>query len=86
MIAKWQGCMSNECWTVITLHRPPTEICRILQIGAWWLYNSFQNCNTQGGTEFIYKSTILDEKQLHLKQDWLRSHKIPYTEVVCMYS
>ena len=40
------------------------------------MYISFQNQNTQGGTGiFIYKPSILDEKQLHVKQDQLRSHK-----------
>ena len=31
-----------------------------------------------GGTgKFIYQPLILDEKHLHLKQDQLRSHKVP---------
>ena len=44
--------------------------------GAWSLYISFQNHNTQGGTgKFIYKPSILDEKQLYSKQDQSRNHK-----------
>ena len=40
------------------------------------LYISFQNYNTQGVTgRFVYKPTIFDEKQLHLKKERLRSHK-----------
>ena len=34
--------------------------------------HSFQNHSTQAGTV----STILDEKQLLLKQDLMRSHKV----------
>ena len=50
------------------------------QEGVWMLYISFQNHNTQGGTgKFIYKPSILDEKHLHLKQDQLRSQKVPYS-------
>ena len=57
-----------------------TEIHRILQIGAWSLYVSFQNHNTQGSTgKFIYKPAIFYEKQLHLKQDQLRNHKVSST-------
>ena len=68
-----------------------TEIHRILQIeenisvscqtlaytgSGMSLYISFQNRNTQQGTgKFIYKPSILDEKQLHLKQNQSRSHK-----------
>ena len=44
--------------------------------GAWLLYISFQNYNIQEGTgKVIYKPSILDEEQLHLKQNWSRSHK-----------
>ena len=44
--------------------------------GAWLLYISFQNYNTQGVTgKFVYKPSIFDEKQLHLKQERSRSHK-----------
>ena len=47
-----------------------------MQEGAWSLYISFQNHNTQGGTgKFIYKPSVLDEKQLYLKQDQSRNHK-----------
>ena len=81
-IAKWQGCMSNECRRVITLYAL-TEIREILQIEesisiscqnmhrkGMALYISFQNHNTQEGTgKVIYKPSVLDEKQLHLKQD-----------------
>ena len=39
-----------------------------MQEGAWSLYISFQNHNTQEYTgKFIYKPSILDEKQLLLK-------------------
>ena len=38
--------------------------------GTWLLYISFQNYNIQEGTgKFIYKPSIFDEEQLHLKQD-----------------
>ena len=44
--------------------------------GAWSLYISFQNYNIQEGTgKVIYKPSIFDEEQLHLKQDRSRSHK-----------
>ena len=44
--------------------------------GAWSLYISFQNYNIQEGTgKVIYKPSIFDEEQLHLKQDCSRSHK-----------
>ena len=47
-----------------------------MQEGAWLLYIFFQNYNTQEGTgKVIDKPSVLDEKQLHLKQDRLRSHK-----------
>ena len=37
--------------------------------GVWLLYLSFQNYNIQGVTgKFVYKLSIFDEKQLHLKQ------------------
>ena len=37
-----------------------------MQEGAWSLYISFQNHNTQEGTgKVIYKPSVLDEKQLH---------------------
>ena len=40
------------------------------------MYISFQNYNTQGVTgKFIYKPSIFDEKQFHLKQEQSRSHK-----------
>ena len=60
--------MSNECRRVITLHAL-TENGRIMQEGAWSLYIYFlQNHNTQEGTgKLIYKPSVLDEKQLHLK-------------------
>ena len=42
------------------------------------LYISFQNHNTQEGTgKVIYKPSVLKEKQLYLKQDQSRSHKVP---------
>ena len=54
----------------------PTEIRRILQIGAWSLYISFQNHNILGGIgKFIYRPALLDKNQLHLKQNRSRSHK-----------
>ena len=44
--------------------------------GAWSLYISFQNYNIQEGTgKVIYKPSIFDEEQLHVKQDQSRSHK-----------
>ena len=44
--------------------------------GAWLLYISFQNYNIQEGTgKVIYKPSIFDEEQLHLKQNRSRSHK-----------
>ena len=40
------------------------------------LYLFFQNHNTQGGIgKVIYKPSMLDEKQLYLKQGWSRNHK-----------
>ena len=82
--------MSNECQRIITQHAP-AEIRSILQIketfllgvkhqhmleGAWSLYISFQNYNIQEGTgKVIYKPSIFDEEQLHVKQDQSRSHK-----------
>ena len=37
---------------------------------AWLLYISFQNYNIQESTgKVIYKPSIFDEEQLHLKQD-----------------
>ena len=85
-----RDCMSNKCQRIIALHAL-AEICSILQIKenisirhqtltyagrAWSLYISSQNYNIQEGTgKVIYKPSIFDEEQLHLKQDWLRSHK-----------
>ena len=47
-----------------------------MQEEAWSLYISFQNYNTQEGTgKVIYKPSILDEKQLHFKQDRPTSNK-----------
>ena len=44
--------------------------------GAWSLHISFQNYSTQEGTgKVIYKPSILDKEQLHVKQDRSRSHK-----------
>ena len=40
-----------------------------MQEGAWSLYISFQNRNTQEGTgEDIYKPSVLDEKQVCLNR------------------
>ena len=51
-----------------------------MQEGAWSLHISFLNYNTQGGIgKLTYKPLILDEKQLHLKKDQSRSHKMPST-------
>ena len=78
--------MSNECWRVITLY-VATEICSILQIEE---NISFHQTLTYAGRSMvavhffpesqypdkvIYKASVLDEKQLHLKQDRLRSNK-----------
>ena len=76
--------MSNECRRVITLH-VLTEIRRILQIEEnisishrtltyarrdMVAVHFFPDHNTQEGTgKVIYKPSVLDEKQLHLKQD-----------------
>ena len=47
-----------------------------MQEGVWSLYISFQSHNTQAGTDkFVYKASILDEKQLLLKWDQSRRHK-----------
>ena len=47
-----------------------------MQEGVWLLYIYFQNYDTQEVTgKVVYKLSVLDEKQLHLKQDQLRSHK-----------
>ena len=82
--------MSNECRRVITLHTL-TEISRILQIKENISISrqtlkyegrdvvaviSFQNYDTQEGTgKVVYKPSVLDERQLHVKQDRLGSHK-----------
>ena len=43
-------------------------------------FHSRPDLNTQGGRgKFIYKPSILDEKQVHLKQDQLRNHKVLFT-------
>ena len=78
--------MSNECRRVITLY-VATEICSILQIeenisicqtltyaGRSMVAVHFFP-ETQYQDKVIYKASVLDEKQLHLKQDRLRSHK-----------
>ena len=71
--------MSNECRRVITLHAL-TEICRIeenISISRQTLtyagrdmvaVHFFPDHNTQEGTcKVIYKPSVLDKKQLHLK-------------------
>ena len=46
-----------------------------MQEGAWPLYISFQNYNTQEGTgKDIYKPSVLDDKAPS-QQDRSRSHK-----------
>ena len=83
--------MSNECRRVITLHtlaeiRSILQIEENISIRCQTLtyagrdmvavYISFQNYNTQEGTsKVIYKPSIFDEEQLHLKQHRSKSHK-----------
>ena len=81
--------MSNECQRVIILHAP-TEIRKILQIEENISIINIRRkghdccrgrCTFPSRTAIsreVHTSTnpsILDEKQLHLKQDRLRSHK-----------
>ena len=82
--------MSNECWRVITLYAL-TEIRRILQIeesisiscqtltytGRGMVAVSFlpESQYQKGTGKVIYKPSVFDEKQLHLKQDQSISHK-----------
>ena len=87
MIAKLRDYISNECWRVITLHAL-IEICEILQIeksisisrqtltyvGRDTVTVHFLPESQYPG-KVIYKPSVLDEKQLHLKQDRSRSHK-----------
>ena len=79
VIVKWRGYMSNECRRVITLHAL-TEIRRIeenISISHQRLTYAGRDMvaihvlpdhNTQESTgKVIYKPSVLNEKQLHLK-------------------
>ena len=51
-----------------------------MQEGAWSLYIFFHNHKYQGGTgNFIYKASILDNKQLLLNMVDYKATQVPYT-------
>ena len=87
-----QGCMSNKCRRVITLHAL-AEIRSILQIkennlirrqtliyagrGMVAVHFLPELQYPEGTGKVIYKPSIFYEEQLHLKQNRLRNHKMP---------